>query len=199
MTSATGQSGAPDAWTPASGIPTRCSHARPARPQQGVAGLRDTPAAVAPGALDETARRLSHEELHVARVLAGEGHDVRSLPESRGRGRTADLEVCGSAVEVKSWLPLEERRGIAPTPISVVNKLISAEGQSAAVVLSAVGSGLTHEAASAGVARYATMRRSCSIAAVRVLGDGFDLSWERSPVAELLRPADRSVRQGISV
>ncbi|HXR67763.1 MAG TPA: hypothetical protein VN712_03930 [Dermatophilaceae bacterium] len=135
--------------------------------------------------LDESARRLSHEEFRVARALAAEGHDVRSVAERRGGGRTADLEVCGTPVEVKSWLALHERRGVVPGPRSVVNKLISAEGQSPVVVLAAQGSGLSAAAASAGVAHYAGLRPESGISTVRVMGDGFDLSWRRPPGIEL--------------
>lgn len=149
------------------------------------------------GSLDESARRLSHEELHVARALAAEGHTVRSLPDGRGRGRTADLEVCGVPVEVKSWLSLGERHGVAPGPRSVVNKLISAEGQSGLVVLVANGSGLSASAATTGVARYAALRPSSSIRTVRVLGDGFDLSWTWQPRVELGRSRHRAPGIGI--
>lgn len=145
------------------------------------------------GSLDETARRLSHEEFRVARALAAEGHTVKSVPERRGGGRTADLEVCGSPVEVKSWLALPDRRGVAPGPRSVVNKLVSAEGQGAAVVLSASGTGLSASDASAGVARYAALRPRSGISSVRVMGDGFDLSWRRSPALELRRTPDRGL------
>ncbi|HVA74251.1 MAG TPA: hypothetical protein VNF71_06765 [Acidimicrobiales bacterium] len=155
------------------------------------------------GSLDESARRLSHEELRVARTFAGEGHDVKSVPERRGSGRTADLEVCGTPVEVKSWLALSDRRGVAPSPRSVVNKLISAEGQSAVVVLSAAGSGLSASDASAGVARYATLRPRSNISSVRVMGDGYDLSWRRSPSLELRRSAarvpGRAAERGIGI
>lgn len=132
------------------------------------------------GRLDESERRLSHEELRVARVFADEGHTVRSLPEGRGRGRSADLDVCGSPVEVKSWLSLADRHGVTPSARSVVNKLTSAEGQSPFVVLVANGSGLSPAEATSGIAQYATMRPSSGIRAVRVIGDGFDLSWRRS-------------------
>lgn len=144
------------------------------------------------GALDESARRLSHEELHVAERLAAEGHAVRSLPEGRHRGRTADLEVCGVPVEVKSWLSLADREGSPPGWRSVVNKLIGAEGQSRVVVLSATGSGLSASDAAMGIARYAAERPSSCIHTIRAIGDGFDLSWGRVAIAEpSLVPARR--------
>lgn len=132
------------------------------------------------GSLDESARRLSHEELRAAHAFAAEGHNVISLPERAGRGRTADLEVCGRPVEVKSWLSLADRHGVTPTRRSVVNKLISAEGQSGFVVLVANGSGLSPADAMSGLAQYASERPWSSIRTVRLIGDGFDLSWQRS-------------------
>ena len=45
------------------------------------------------GGLDESARRLGHEELAVATTLADEGHDVVSLRDGFGRGPIVDLAV----------------------------------------------------------------------------------------------------------
>jgi hypothetical protein len=129
------------------------------------------------GNLDESARRLSHDEYEVARQLAGEGHDVRSLPTSRGQGPTADLLVCGAPVEVKSWLSRVERGGCAPGAKSVVNKLRQAERQAARIVLNGYGSGLSEGAARTGLAVYAGLPHQGRVVTVRVLGDGFDLGW----------------------
>jgi hypothetical protein len=54
------------------------------------------------GTFDESARRVSWEELVVARLLVGDGHVVRALHESRGHGPTADFDVCGVKTEVKT-------------------------------------------------------------------------------------------------
>jgi hypothetical protein len=151
------------------------------------------------GSLDESARRLSHEELLVARTLASEGHTVRSVAESHGGGRTPDLEVCGVPVEVKSWLRLDDRDGVAPGPRSVANKLTAAEGQSATVVLSAAGSGLSPSDATAGLARYAALRLASSIRSVRVMGDGYDLSWERDRAVQLSQRARPRPALGIGM
>jgi hypothetical protein len=129
------------------------------------------------GRFDETARRLSHEELFVAQVLASEGHDVTALGERRDGGSTADLLVCGRPLEVKSWLSQDQRGGSPPRRSSVVNKLLHAEAQAPAVVLNARGSGLTAAVAAAGMADYARLRRPTAVSGVRVLGDGFDLGW----------------------
>jgi hypothetical protein len=133
------------------------------------------------GTLDEAARRLTHEEFAVARQLASEGHEVRSLADRRGGGRTADLLVCGAPVEVKSWLSLEEREGIPPGARSVGNKLIQAEGQAALVILNGRGTGLSAKDAEAGMRIYSRRPHRAHIAAVRVLGDSFDLGWARQP------------------
>jgi hypothetical protein len=151
------------------------------------------------GRFDERVRRLSHEELFVAQVLVREGHDVRSQGERRDGGRTADLLVCGTPLEVKSWLDREQRGGLAPRASSVVNKLLQAEGQAPAVVLNARGSGLTAAVAQAGMAEYAELRRPMGVTGVRVLGDGFDLGWAQIPsvsrAAQLGRTrADRGAR-----
>ena len=131
------------------------------------------------GRLDESARRLSHPEFAVARQLTSEGHQVYALPERPGRARTADLLVCGTPVEVKSWLGQDQRSQV-PGTRSVVNKLRQAEGQAATVILEGRGSGLTSVAAHKGMAMYAGLPHRGPVAAVRVLGDGFDLAWTRS-------------------
>ena len=139
------------------------------------------------GRLDESARRLSHEELAAARLLVREGHDVRSLPESRRDGRRPDLQVCGDSVEVKSFAPMAERRR-QPTAQSVFNKLIDASGQAAHAVLIATGSGLSESVARQGVARYAAgsgWTRPATLSSVRIVGDGYDLAWARRPAVEL--------------
>ncbi|HET9075430.1 MAG TPA: hypothetical protein VFN68_00735 [Acidimicrobiales bacterium] len=134
----------------------------------------------ASGALDERARRLSHEELAVAEMFAAEGHLVRSLPESRRGGRRPDLEVCGSPVEVKSYLRLGERAG-PPTAESVFNKLMDAAGQADAAVLYGRGSGLSPATVRGGLARLAVEGRDRRLRVVRAVGDGFDLAWIRRP------------------
>jgi hypothetical protein len=148
------------------------------------------------GRLDESARRLSHEELAVARELLSEGHHVRSLAERPGRERTPDLLVCDAPVEVKSWFGRDTRGANVPVARSVVNKLLQAEGQAPAVVLYGRGSGLTVAAARAGMADYAGRDRPDSLTAVRVLGDGFDLSWARTRSLQRERPSEPMPERG---
>lgn len=152
----------------------------PTAPGSGWPGCGASHQAGAGGSVDEQARRLSHEEFRVARLLAADGHRVRSLPESRTGGRRPDLEVCGSGVEVKSFLPLAER-GRPPTPQSVFNKLMNAAGQADSVFLYGAGSGLTPRTVRAGLARLAADGRAPRLSAVRAVGDGFDLAWARGP------------------
>lgn len=143
------------------------------------------------GQLDESARRLSHEEYAVAQLLAAEGHEVRSLAESRVGGRRPDLEACGRGVEVKSFLAVAERGGRPPSPQSVYNKLVDAAGQADSVVIVGYGSGLTESTVRRGMARYAGDRHAPPLRSVRAVGDGFDLSWARRPERTLGAAPDR--------
>jgi hypothetical protein len=129
------------------------------------------------GSVDERARRLSHDELAVARQLAAEGHRVRSLPERGATGPTADLEACGVPVEVKSLLPAAKRERGMPTHRSVYNRLAAAKEQAPVTVVYGRGSGLRADVARRGVERFARRGNHGRIKSVRVLGDGFDLAW----------------------
>lgn len=131
------------------------------------------------GTLDETSRRLSHEELAVAESLAAAGHRVVSVAESRSGGRSPDLEVCGRGVEIKSFDSTVARRR-PPTAVSVMNKLLDASGQADVVVVHARGSGLTEGAARSGLAMAAATPRGAGLESVAVLGDGFATAWARS-------------------
>lgn len=146
-----------------------------------------------PGGLDESARRLSHEELAVARALVAEGHQVRSVAEQRA-ARTADLLACGTTVEVKSFLPGGGRRK-PPSPQSVANKLLDARGQGSVAVLWAVGSGLTQARARQGFAMFAARvaeEGAGRLRAARVIGDGFDIRLRLAPAVAAPRPAPGS-------
>lgn len=121
----------------------------------------------------------------MATLLASEGHDVQSLTELRRGGRHPDLLVCGSPVEVKSFAPVSERRR-DPTPYSVFNKLLDASGQAPHAVLVGTGSGMSESTARRGVARYVSdPLRGSSLSTVRILGDGYDLTWARQPSRQL--------------
>lgn len=134
-----------------------------------------------PGTLDESVRRLDHSEFGAALALVDEGHQVRSQPNRAKARRIADVTACGVPVEVKGWLSLEERGGRVPTPQSVYNRLIDSNGQADTTVLWAKGTGLAEVEARTGVERFASSGRSGSVTTVRVLGDGFDMTWARGP------------------
>lgn len=136
-----------------------------------------------PGSLDEAARRLSHEELAVARALVHDGHHVRSMAERRG-ARTADLLACGTSVEVKAFLPAGLRPGGPPTAKALANKLLDARGQGAVAVIWAVGSGLTQARAREGLGLFASraaQEGTGKLRAARLIGDGFDISYRAPP------------------
>jgi hypothetical protein len=138
-----------------------------------------------PGQLDEAARRLDHPELAVARRLLAEGHDVVSLAERGRRGPTPDFLVCGVAVEVKSLLTRAERGDGRPaTAATIHNRLVSAAAQAAVVVVATEGSGIRAADAAAGLRSFVAAGRTGKVAAVRILGDGFDLGWVATPGRE---------------
>lgn len=126
------------------------------------------------GRLDERARRLSHEELAIAQRLVADGHQVRSRSDFSPSGRTPDLDVCHTTVEVKTLLPRELRpQGRPASWRSVANKLADACGQGPHVVIWARGSGLDEAAARRGLTQAAV--HSPDLRTVEIVGDGFEL------------------------
>ncbi len=121
-----------------------------------------------PGTLDESARRLSHEEMAAARLLVSEGHHVRS--QATGSTPTADFIVCGKETELKTLQP-------GATSRTVANALKRARDQGTDVIVDGRGSGLTRLGAHAGVAEWARRPDRGRIERVRVLGAGFDRSY----------------------
>jgi hypothetical protein len=122
------------------------------------------------GLLDESARRLSHEELAVAQLLVAEGHHVRSLATSDSP--TGDFDVCGRETEVKTLNP-------GATSRTVTNALRRAQEQGVDVIIDARQSGLLRLAAERGVADFAARRYQGRVEGVRLLGSGFDHSYQR--------------------
>lgn len=149
------------------------------------------------GALDESARRLSHSELAVARVLAAEGHQVRSVAELPGRSKTADLDVCGVPVEVKALLPSSERDN-RPHPRTVYNKLHRGAQQANDVVVLSAGSGLRASDARAGVDLFRLRGGAGADWSARVLGDGFDLRASKEQTLWAGRDVGRDASRGIA-
>jgi hypothetical protein len=130
------------------------------------------------GRLDESARRLSHEELAVARLLVREGHDVRSV--ATGAEPSADLTVCRRETEIKTprW---------GATSATVNNGLRRARDQGTDVIIDARQSGLGRLAAQKGVADFAGRPDRGRVECVRVLGAGFDLSYRPQDLDRLGR------------
>jgi hypothetical protein len=137
-----------------------------------------------PGHLDESARRLSHEEIAVAQVLVAEGHEVRSL--AVGAGPTADLSVCRRATEVKTL-----RSGA--TAATVANALRRARHQGTDVIVDARGSGLLVTAAQRGVDAFAARLDRGRVERIRVVGDGFDRSYGPRQLDGPSRPLSRGI------
>jgi hypothetical protein len=143
-----------------------------------------------PGRLDETARRLDHPELAVAERLVDEGHDVVTVAERGRRGPVPDFMVCGQPVEVKRLLTMDERGdGYRATAATVHNRLVSARAQAATVLIDTSGSGCKVADAVAGLRSFAATGDTGKVAAVRIVGDGFDLSWLATPARERGRRA----------
>jgi hypothetical protein len=130
------------------------------------------------GRLDESARRLSHEELAVARLLVKEGHDVRSV--ATAEQPTPDLTVCGRMTEIKT-------PRLGATGATVNNELRRARRQGADVIVDARQSGLHRLAAQKGVADFAGRTDRGRIETVRVLGAGFDLSYRSQDLDRMRR------------
>lgn len=131
------------------------------------------------GTYDERARRASHEELAVAKLLVSEGHDVRTVREAPGR-RSPDLVACGVPVEVKSFQSLQERGGRAPSAAAVANKLLDASGQAPFAVVWAGESGLTASTAHAGYRVFRQVARARGLTPsmrARIVGKEFDLEF----------------------
>jgi hypothetical protein len=121
---------------------------------------------------------VDHPELAVAMLYVREGHDVTSLRELPGRGRTADFLVCGTPLEVKSWLPIG-LRAEPPQATSVANKLLQSRGQGSTAVLWGPSSGLNETTARAGYKLFcarAAERGLGKLRSVRIIGKGFDIS-----------------------
>ena len=133
------------------------------------------------GSFDESARRVSWPELEMGRLLASEGHQVRAVADGRGRGRIPDFDVCGVATEVKTLRP-------GATSSTLANALRRGRDQGEIVIVNASASGLARHWADRGVREFAAEQRLGKISAVRVVGAGFGLSYNR---VDLIRAVQR--------
>lgn len=142
------------------------------------------------GSFDESARRLSHQELAAAKLLVSEGHHVSSVAEGHGRAakgtRSPDLLACGVSVEVKAFSLLHERGGRSPRAERVANKLLDAAGQGSLGLIWGLGSGLSKAVASEGYKLFCEValgKGLGKIRGVRIVGDDFDIA--ANPLADL--------------
>lgn len=131
-----------------------------------------------PGTFDESPRRLSWDELQVAQRLVAEGHQVRSLPEGRELGKTADLEVCREPAEIKTLGPGAGSR-------TLTNALIRASAQAPEAIIDASRSGMSRASAEIGVARFSQRCRPGRIQEVRVFGADFELAYQAADLARM--------------
>jgi len=128
---------------------------------------------VAPGIVDERASRFQPQERRIADYLANEGHAVVAIHDGYGRqGRKPDAAVDGVWTEFKSLDP-----GASNT--TVKDALSSAEGQARHAVVDGRGSGLDRAEAERGLRRFLGTPHASSVAAIRIIGDDFDLDWKR--------------------
>jgi hypothetical protein len=133
------------------------------------------------GTFSEKERRLSWEELTVARILVSEGHQVRARRERSGFGKTADFDVCGVATEVKTLEP-------GATSATLCNAVKRGREQGEVVIVNATNSGLPGHWAERGVERFASKGEFGKLEGLRILGAGYNLTYSR---ADLARRAER--------
>ena len=72
------------------------------------------------GRLDESARRLSHEELSVAEAFRGDGHDVRSVADESWLSSIAVSQPPKSSIRVA--LAVFSRKRVATSAVSTVDQ-----------------------------------------------------------------------------
>lgn len=135
------------------------------------------------GSIDETGAQFSAQERNIAEVLAVEGRTVVAVPESSLAGvRMYDAAVDGHPTEFKT---IEGPKGSVAGSATVRGALQSANGQFDAaspgqvrtVILDGRGSGLAEAAAARGLSRWLGTPWERQIDAVRILGDGWELTW----------------------
>jgi hypothetical protein len=142
------------------------------------------------GTFDESDRRVSWEELVVARLLVQSGHRVRALDERRGQGPTADFDVCGLMTEVKTLDP-------GATARTLVNALRRGKEQGDAVIIDASRSGLSRAGAQRGAARFAVGGDLGRAGHVCVLGAGYALSYSRRDLMRMAEGPTRDLSMGL--
>lgn len=125
------------------------------------------------GVVDERACRFQPRERRLADHLAGEGRTVVAVHDGYGReGRRPDAAVDGVEKEFKSLDAGASNR-------TVKAALTSAKGQARAAVIDGRDSGLERPDADLGVRRFLGSPYGDRLDAIRVVGDGYDLTWKR--------------------
>jgi hypothetical protein len=142
------------------------------------------------GTFDESERRVSWDELAVARLLVGDGHTVRAVQERRRGGPTADFEVCGLMTEVKTLDPGASARTLA-------NALRRGREQGDALIIDATRSGLSRARAERGAARFAAGADLGRAGHVCVLGAGYVLTYTRRDLVRMAEPPRRGAGIGL--
>ncbi|HEY2506769.1 MAG TPA: hypothetical protein VGI58_09640 [Streptosporangiaceae bacterium] len=133
----------------------------------------DTVERVGHGVVDERACSFQPRERRLADHLAGEGRTVVAIHDAHGRaGRRPDAAVDGVETEFKSLDAGASNR-------TVKAALNSAKGQARAAVIDGRDSGLERPDADLGIRRFLGTPYEGRLDAIRVIGDGYDLTWER--------------------
>lgn len=126
---------------------------------------------VFPGKIDESEKKFLPKEKRIAELLASEGKHVKAKKEREDR-RTGDAEVNGVLTEFKTLKPGHGKNSAVK---NTINNSIRQGGQARHIIIDARSSGLTETEAYRGLARSKNITRGL-IDAVRIIGDGFDLS-----------------------
>jgi hypothetical protein len=124
-----------------------------------------------PGKIDESEKKFLPKEKRIAELLAVEGRHVKAKRE-RENQRTGDAEVDGVLTEFKTLKP---GYGKSSAIRNTINNSIRQGGQARHIIIDARGSGLTKIEADRGLTRAKKITRGL-VDAVRIIGDGFDLS-----------------------
>jgi hypothetical protein len=128
---------------------------------------------IGPGVVDERASRFQPSERRLADHLAGEGRTVVAIHDGYGRaGRRPDAAVDGVDTEFKSL-------DAGASDRTVKAALTSAKGQARAAVIDGRDSGLGRPEADLGIRRFLGTPFGDRMDAIRIVGDGYDLTWER--------------------
>lgn len=116
---------------------------------------------------------LSKPEARTAEDLATIGHIVEAVPEADRA--TPDVIVDGVPVEIKH--PTCKPGGRPPDSRTIINEVRNARKQAPHLLIDGRGTGLAETDADRGIRRAVGAYRW--LRSIRILGDGFDLQWQR--------------------